>query len=167
MAAAIARHAGARHVVVTDVNPYRLNLAKTLGATRVVDVRNETIGDVKKELGMKEGFDVAMEMSGNPAALDSIIDNVCHGGKIALLGIMPQDTPVDWNKVVFNGLNIKGIYGREMFETWYKMTAMLQSGLDISQLITHKFHYTDYLKGFEAMRSGQSGKVVLNWDEKE
>jgi threonine 3-dehydrogenase len=167
MAAAIARHAGARHVVVSDVNPYRLNLAKTLGATRVVDVRNEHIVDVQTELGMKEGFDVAMEMSGNPAALDSIIDNMCHGGKIALLGIMPKNTPVDWNKVVFNGLSIKGIYGREMFETWYKMTTMLQSGLDISKLITHKFHYTDYLKGFEVMRSGQSGKVVLNWDEKE
>ena len=167
MAAAIARHAGARQVVVSDVNPYRLDLAKTLGATRIVDVRNETISDVQKELGMKEGFDVAMEMSGNPAALDSIIDNMCHGGKIALLGIMPQNTPVDWNKVVFNGLNIKGIYGREMFETWYKMTAMLQSGLDISKLITHKFHYTEYLKGFEVMRSGQSGKVVLIWDEKE
>jgi threonine 3-dehydrogenase len=167
MAAAIARHAGARQVVVSDVNPYRLNLAKTAGATRVVDVTKEKISDIQKELGMKEGFDVAMEMSGNPAALDSILENVCHGAKIALLGIMPQHTPVDWNKVVFNGLTIKGIYGREMFETWYKMTAMLKSGLDISPLITHRFHYTDYLKGFEVMRSGQSGKVILNWDEKE
>jgi threonine 3-dehydrogenase len=167
MAAAIARHAGARHVVVSDINPYRLNLAKTVGATRVVDVTKEKIGDVQKELGMREGFDVAMEMSGNPVALDSILENVCHGGKIALLGIMPENTPVDWNKVVFNGLTIKGIYGREMFETWYKMTAMLQSGLDISSLITHRFHYTEYLKGFEVMRSGQSGKVILNWDEKE
>ncbi len=167
MAAAIAKHAGARQVVVSDINPYRLNLAKTLGATRVVDARSETLVDVQKELGLKEGFDVAMEMSGNPTALNSIIDNMCHGGKIAMLGIMPQDTAVDWNKVVFNGLNIKGIYGREMFETWYKMTAMLQSGLNISQLITHKFHYTEYLKGFEVMRSGQSGKVVLTWDEKE
>ncbi len=167
MAVAIARHAGARYVVVSDVNPYRLNLAKTVGATRVVDVRKEKISDIQKELGMKEGFDVAMEMSGNPAALDSILENVCHGGKIALLGIMPQNTPVDWNKVVFNGLTIKGIYGREMYETWYKMTTMLQSGLDISPLITHKFHYTDYLQGFEVMRSGQSGKVILNWDEKE
>lgn len=167
MAAAIARHAGARQVVVSDINPYRLNLAKTVGATRVVDVTKEKIGDIQKELGMKEGFDVAMEMSGNPAALDSILENVCHGAKIALLGIMPQSTPVDWNKVVFNGLTIKGIYGREMFETWYKMTAMLQSGLDISPLITHRFHYTDYLEGFEVMRSGQSGKVILNWDEKE
>jgi threonine 3-dehydrogenase len=167
MAAAIARHAGARHVVVSDINPYRLNLAKTVGATRVVDVRKEKIGDIQEELGMREGFDVAMEMSGNPAALDSILENMCHGGKIALLGIMPQKTPVDWNKVVFNGLTIKGIYGREMFETWYKMTAMLQSGLDISPLLTHKFHYTEYLKGFEVMRSGQSGKVILDWDEKE
>jgi threonine 3-dehydrogenase len=138
-----------------------------VGATRVVDVTKEKIRDVQKELGMKEGFDVAMEMSGNPAALDSILENVCHGAKIVLLGIMPQNTPVDWNKVVFNGLTIKGIYGREMFETWYKMTAMLQSGLDISPLITHRFHYTDYLEGFEVMRSGHSGKVILNWDEKE
>ena len=165
MAAAIAKHAGARHVVVSDINPYRLNLAKTVGATRVVDVTEEKIGDIQKELGMREGFDVAMEMSGSPVALNSILENICHGGKIALLGIMPEETPVDWNKVVFNGLSIKGIYGREMFETWYKMTAMLQSGLDISPLITHKFHYTDYLEGFEVMRSGQSGKVILNWDE--
>jgi threonine 3-dehydrogenase len=167
MAAAIARHAGARQVVVSDINPYRLNLAKTVGATRVVDVTKEKISDIQKERRMKEGFDVAMEMSGNPAALNSILENVCHGAKIALLGIMPQHTPVDWNKVVFNGLTIKGIYGREMFETWYKMTAMLQSGLDISPLITHRFHYTDFLEGFEVMRSGQSGKVILNWDEKE
>lgn len=167
MAAAIAKHAGARHVVVTDINPYRLNLAKTLGATRVLDVRKEKIVDIQQELGMKEGFDVAMEMSGNPVALDSILETICHGGKIALLGIMPENTSVDWNKVVFNGLTIKGIYGREMFETWYKMTAMLQSGLDISPIITHKFHYTDYLKGFEVMRSGQSGKVILEWEEKE
>ena len=167
MAAAIAKHAGARHVVVTDVNPYRLKLAEKLGATRVVDVSLEKIGDVQKELDMKEGFDVAMEMSGNPAALDSILMNMCHGGKIALLGIMPQNTPVDWNKVVFNGLTIKGIYGREMFETWYKMTSMLQSGLDITPIITHKFHYTEYLKGFEVMRSGKAGKVILSWDKKE
>jgi threonine 3-dehydrogenase len=167
MAAAIARHAGARHVVVSDINPYRLNLAKTLGATRVVDVRQEKIADIQKELRMKEGFDVAMEMSGNPTALDSILNNICHGGKIALLGIMPQHTPVDWNIVVFNGLTIKGIYGREMFETWYKMTAMLQSGLNIAPLITHKFHFTEYLEGFAVMRSGQSGKVILNWDQKE
>lgn len=167
MAAAIAKHAGARQVVVSDVNPYRLKLAKTLGATRVVDVRREKLTDIQKELGMREGFDVAMEMSGNPAALDAILDNICHGGKIAMLGIIPEATPVDWNKVVFNGLTIKGIYGREMFETWYKMTAMLQTGLDISPVITHTFHYTDYLQGFEVMCSGQSGKVVLRWDTKE
>jgi threonine 3-dehydrogenase len=167
MAAAIARHAGARHVVVSDINPYRLNLAKTLGATRVVDVSQEKIADIQKELKMKEGFDVAMEMSGSPAALDSILKNICHGGKIALLGIMPQHTAIDWNTVVFNGLTIKGIYGREMFETWYKMTAMLQSGLNIAPLITHKFHFTEYLEGFAVMRSGQSGKVILNWDQKE
>jgi threonine 3-dehydrogenase len=167
MAAAIARHAGARHVVVSDINPYRLRLAETVGATRVVDVSREKIADIQKELGMKEGFDVAMEMSGTPAALDSILDNICHGGKIALLGIMERNTPVDWNKVVFNGLTIKGIYGREMFETWYKMTTMLQSGLEIGPLITHRYHYTDYLKGFEVMHSGQSGKVVLNWADKE
>jgi len=167
MAAAIARHAGARHVVITDVNSYRLELAQKAGATCTVNVSREKISDIKQELQMREGFDVAMEMSGHPSALDSILENMRHGGKIALLGIMPNDTKVDWNTVVFNGLTIKGIYGREMFETWYKMTSMIQSGLDISSLITHKFHYTDYLKGFEVMRSGQSGKVVLNWEEKE
>ncbi|MGB3211024.1 MAG: L-threonine 3-dehydrogenase [Desulforhopalus sp.] len=167
MAAAIARHAGARHIVVSDINPYRLNLAETVGATRVVNAAKESFGDIQKELGMREGFDVAMEMSGSPAALDTIFENMCHGGKIAMLGIIPAKTPIDWNKVVFNGLTIKGIYGREMFETWYKMTSMLQTGLDISPLITHRFHYTEYLKGFEVMRSGQSGKVVLTWDKKE
>ncbi len=164
MAAMIARHAGARFVVITDVNPYRLELAKTTGADLVVDVSKESIEDAQKKLGMKEGFDVAMEMSGNPAALNSILDNMCHGGKIALLGIMPENTEIDWNKVVFNMFTIKGIYGREMYETWYKMTTMIQSGLDITPLITHKFHYTEFEKGFEIMRSGNSGKVVLNWD---
>ena len=164
MAAAIAKHAGARYVVVTDVNPYRLDLAKKAGATLAIDVSKQNIEQAKKTLGMKEGFDVAMEMSGNPAALRSIIDNMCHGGKIALLGIMPGDSEIDWNKVVFNMLTIKGIYGREMYETWYKMTSMIQSGLDISPLITHKFHYTDFEKGFQVMRSGQSGKVILDWD---
>lgn len=167
MAAAIARHAGARHVVVTDVNDYRLQLARRLGATRIVDVGREKLADVKKELGMKEGFDVAMEMSGNPAALEAILANMCHGGKIAMLGIMPGDTAIDWNRVVFNGLTIKGIYGREMYETWYKMTSMIQTGLDISPLITHRFHYTDYAEAFAVMASGQSGKVVLNWAERE
>ena len=164
MAAAIAKHAGARYVVVTDVNPYRLDLAKKAGATLTIDVSKQNIEQAKKTLGMKEGFDVAMEMSGNPAALRSIIDNMCHGGKIALLGIMPGNSKIDWNKVVFNMLTIKGIYGREMYETWYKMTSMIQSGLDISSLITHKFHYTDFEKGFQVMRSGQSGKVILDWD---
>jgi threonine 3-dehydrogenase len=164
MAAAIAKHAGARYVVVTDVNPYRLDLAKKAGAILTIDVSKQNIEQAKKTLGMKEGFDVAMEMSGNPAALRSIIDNMCHGGKIALLGIMPDNSEIDWNKVVFNMLTIKGIYGREMYETWYKMTSMIQSGLDISSLITHKFHYTDFEKGFQVMRSGQSGKVILDWN---
>jgi threonine 3-dehydrogenase len=164
MAAAIAKHAGARYVVVTDINPYRLDLARKAGATMAVDATKQNLADVQKELGMKEGFDVAMEMSGSPAALNSILDNMCHGGKIALLGIMPEKTEIDWNKVVFNMLTIKGIYGREMYETWYKMTSMIQSGLDISPLITHRFHYTEFEKGFEIMRSGNSGKVILDWD---
>ncbi|MFA6716810.1 MAG: L-threonine 3-dehydrogenase [Victivallaceae bacterium] len=164
MAAAIARHCGARYVVITDVNPYRLELAKKMGATRVVDVSKESLEDVQKELNMKEGFDVGMEMSGNAAALNSIIDNMCHGGKIALLGIQAPQTAIDWNKVVFNGLTLKGIYGREMYETWYKMTSMIESGLDITPVITHKFHYTDFRKGFDVMRSGNSGKVILEWN---
>ena len=166
MAAAVARHAGARHVVVTDINPYRLDLARIAGATRVVNVANENLPQVQQELGMKEGFDVAMEMSGSPAALNALLENMCHGGKIAMLGIVPDNTAIDWSKVIFNGLTIKGIYGREMFETWYKMTTMIQSGLDISRLITHRFHYTDYEEAFSVMRSGHSGKVVLNWEEK-
>jgi threonine 3-dehydrogenase len=164
MAAMIAKHAGARFVVITDVNPYRLELAKKTGADLIVDVSKDSIEQAQKKLGMKEGFDVAMEMSGNPAALNSILDNMCHGGKIALLGIMPENTEIDWNKVVFNMFTIKGIYGREMYETWYKMTTMIQSGLDITPIITHKFHYTEFEKGFEIMRSGNSGKVVLDWD---
>jgi len=167
MATAIARHAGARHVVVTDINPYRLQLAKRSGATRTVDVSKENLTDVQQDLKMKEGFDVAMEMSGSPAALNSILENMCHGAKIAMLGIMPGNTSIDWNTVVFNGLTIKGIYGREMFETWYKMTSMLQTGLDISKIITHRFHYTDYAEAFAIMRSGDSGKVILNWAEKD
>ena len=167
MATAIARHAGARHVVVTDINPYRLKLAKRAGATRTVDVSKENLTDVQQDLKMKEGFDVAMEMSGSPAALNSILENMCHGAKIAMLGIMPGNTSIDWNTVVFNGLTIKGVYGREMFETWYKMTSMLQTGLDISKIITHRFHYTDYAEAFAIMRSGDSGKVILNWAEKE
>jgi threonine 3-dehydrogenase len=165
MAVAIARHAGARHVVVTDVNPYRLKLAKKMGASLALDVRKQKIEDAQKKLGMREGFDVGMEMSGNPDALRAMLPNMCHGAKIALLGILPPDTAIDWDFVVFNGLTIKGIYGREMYETWYKMTVMIQSGLDIKPVITHRFHYTDYKKGFEVMRSGKSGKVILNWDE--
>jgi threonine 3-dehydrogenase len=166
MAAAIARHAGARHIVVTDINPYRLKLAKRAGATMAVNMTKTTLSDVQKKLGMREGFDVAMEMSGSASALETILANMCHGGKIALLGIVPEKTAIDWNTVVFNGLTIKGIYGREMFETWYKMTSMIQTGLDITPLITHRFHYTEFEKGFEVMRSGLSGKVILNWEEK-
>lgn len=163
MAAAVAKHAGARYVVITDVNPYRLELAKKMGATLAIDIRKQTIKDAAKSLGMKEGFDVGLEMSGNSIAFNDLVDNMCHGGKIALLGILKSDTMIDWNKVVFNGLTLKGIYGREMYETWYKMTVMLQSGLDISQIITHKFNYQDFEKGFEVMLSGNSGKVVLEW----
>ena len=163
MATAIARHAGARYVVVTDINPYRLKLAQKMGATLTLDMRSSAIEEAQKKLGMKEGFDVGLEMSGNPDALRSMLFNMCHGGKIALLGILEQETAIDWDLVVFNGLTIKGIYGREMYETWYKMTAMIQSGLDIAPVITHCFHYSAYEEGFEAMCSGQSGKVILNW----
>jgi threonine 3-dehydrogenase len=164
MATAIARQVGARHVVVTDVNPERLALARRMGATRPVDVTREKLPDVQRELGMREGFDVGLEMSGNPRALADMIDNMSHGGRIALLGIMPGAAAVDWNKVVFNMLTIKGIYGREMYDTWYKMTALIQSGLDISPVITHRFPYTAYQEAFELMRSGRSGKIVLDWE---
>jgi threonine 3-dehydrogenase len=164
MATAIARQVGARKVVVTDVNPERLNLAKRMGATRVVDVSREKLPEVQQELGMKEGFDIGLEMSGNPKALADMIDNMCHGGRIALLGIMPGTAAVDWNKVVFNMLTIKGIYGREMYETWYKMTALIQGGLDITPVITHRFPYTEFQQAFDLMRSGKSGKIVLNWE---
>ncbi|MBP8912556.1 MAG: L-threonine 3-dehydrogenase [Phycisphaerae bacterium] len=162
MAAGIAKRVGARHVVVTDLNPYRLELARKAGATLTLDMRTETIEDAQKKLGMKEGFDVGLEMSGSPQALRGMIANMAHGGKIALLGILPR-TEIDWDFIVFNGLTIKGIYGREMYETWYKMTMLIQGGLDITPLITHRFHYTDFQKGFDAMRSGNSGKVVLTW----
>ena len=165
MAVAVARHAAARYVVATDVNPYRLELAKKMGATRVVDVRKEKLADVQKELGMREGFDVGLEMSGNPTAFRDMLSNMAHGGKIAMLGIPSEEMAIDWNTVVFNMLSIKGIYGREMYETWYKMTVMLQSGLDISPIVTHRFGYQDFQKGFDVMRSGQSGKVVLTWQE--
>ena len=163
MATAVARHAGARHVVVTDVNPWRLELARRMGATRAVDVRTEKLPDVQRELGMAEGFDVGLEMSGNASAFRDMLANMAHGGKIAMLGIPTAEMSIDWNLVVFNMLTIHGIYGREMYETWYKMTVMLQSGLDISPVITHRLHYSEFEKGFEAMRSGQSGKVILSW----
>jgi threonine 3-dehydrogenase len=165
MATAVARHAGARHVVVTDVNPYRLDLARSMGATLAVDVRHRDIASVQRELGMKEGFDVGLEMSGNSAAFRDMLANMCHGGKVAMLGIPSGEMAIDWSTVIFNMLTIQGIYGREMYETWYQMTVMLQSGLDISPIITHRHHYTEFEKGFEAMRSGQSGKVVLTWKE--
>ncbi|HEU0229741.1 MAG TPA: L-threonine 3-dehydrogenase [Burkholderiaceae bacterium] len=163
MAAAIARHVGARNVVITDVNDYRLDLARKMGATRAVNVSREKLADVALELGMNEGFDVGLEMSGAPAAFTSMLEHMNHGGKIAMLGIPPAGFGVDWSKVIFKGLQIKGIYGREMFETWYKMVAMLQSGLDISPIITHRFPVSEYKTGFDAMLSGQSGKVVLDW----
>lgn len=163
MAAAICKHAGARYVVITDVNPYRLELARKMGATLALDVRTERIADAQQRLGMKEGFDVGLEMSGNPAAFRDMLANLCHGGKIALLGIPEQEMAIDWNTVIFNGITIRGIYGREMYETWYKMTVMLQSGLDIRPVITHHFHYTEFESAFEAMGSAQSGKVILNW----
>lgn len=164
MTTAIARHCGARHIVTTDINPYRLDLAKKLGATVALDITKNSIAETQKQLGMVEGFDVGMEMSGNSDAFRDMLKNMCHGGKIALLGILPE-TSIDWNYVVFNGLQLKGIYGREMYETWYKMTMMIQCGLDISQVITHKFHYTEYEKGFEIMRSGNCAKVVLDWSK--
>jgi threonine 3-dehydrogenase len=163
MAAAVVRHSGARHVVITDVNPWRLELAQRLGVTRAVDARSERLEDIQKQLGMTEGFDVGLEMSGNPSAFRDMLVNMCHGGKIAMLGIPSDDMAIDWNTVVFNMLTIKGIYGREMYETWYKMTVMLQSGLDISPVITHRMSYRDYEGGFQAMLSGESGKVILKW----
>ena len=164
MAAAIARHIGARHVVITDVNDYRLDLAKRLGATRTVNVGKETLADVQRDLGMREGFDVGLEMSGNPQALADMVDNMAHGGKISMLGIPSGDIRLDWNKVVFNMLTIKGIYGREIFETWYKMTVMIQAGLDLKPIITHRLPYQEFEQGFEAMIAGNSGKIILNWD---
>lgn len=165
MAAAVVRHAGARYVVVTDVNPWRLELARRMGATRTVDARTEKLSDVQRELDMHEGFDVGLEMSGSPAALREMLTNMCHGGKIAMLGIPGEEIAIDWNTVVFNMLTIKGIYGREMYETWYKMTVMLESGLDIAPVITHRFPYTEFQEGFDVMLSGQSGKVILDWKQ--
>jgi threonine 3-dehydrogenase len=166
MATAVVRHAGARFVVVTDKNPYRLDLARRMGATLALNVADgQSPADAQKRLGMKEGFDVGLEMSGSAAALRDMLANMCHGGKIALLGIPEPNTVIDWNLVVFDGLTIKGIYGREMYETWYKMTVMIQGGLDITPVITHRFHYTEFREAFAVMSSGQSGKVILNWAE--
>jgi threonine 3-dehydrogenase len=163
MAAAISKHVGARHVVVTDINPYRLALAEKMGATRAVDVRATNLQQVMRELGMTEGFDVGMEMSGNGEALRDMFNAMNHGGRVAILGIPPKEISVDFNQIIFKGLAVQGIYGREMFETWYKMVAMLQSGLDVRPVLTHEFEADDFQKAFEVMRSGSSGKVVLDW----
>ncbi len=163
MAVAILRHIGARHIVITDVNDHRLALARKMGASHAVNVKHQSLQTVMDELGMVEGFDVGLEMSGNPSAFNEMVNAMNHGGKIALLGIPPKETAIDWNQVIFKGLVIKGIYGREMFETWYKMIAMLQSGLDVSPVITHHFPVADYQKAFEIMASGQSGKIILDW----
>ena len=163
MAAAVARHVGARHVVITDINEYRLDLARKMGVTRAVNAASEDLQKVMQELGMTEGFDVGMEMSGVPVAFRGMLDTMNNGGKIAMLGIPPSDMAVDWNQVIFKGLTIKGIYGREMFETWYKMASLLQSGLDLTPIITHQFSIDDFQQGFDMMCSGQSGKVILDW----
>jgi threonine 3-dehydrogenase len=163
MAAAVAEFSGARFTVITDVNDWRLDLARKLGVTRAVNVAKEDLADVQKQLGMKEGFDVGLEMSGNPQAFRGMLANMSHGGKIAMLGIPDQEMSIDWNRVIFNMLTIKGIYGREMYETWYKMSVMLQGGLDLSPIITHRFSWQDFQEGFDVMMSGRSGKVVLNW----
>jgi len=163
MAAAVARHAAARYVVITDVNPYRLELARRMGVTRAVNAREQTLKDVQKELGMLEGFDVGMEMSGNAQAFRDMLGNMAHGGRIAMLGIPDKEMAIDWNTVIFHMLTIKGIYGREMYETWYKMNVMLESGLDIKPVVTHHFPYREFLKGFEVMMTGNSGRVVLDW----
>jgi threonine 3-dehydrogenase len=164
MAAAVAIHAAARYVVITDVNPYRLDLARKMGVTRAVNPKEKSLRDVQKDLGMAEGFDVGMEMSGNPAAFRDMLANMAHGGRIAMLGIPEQEMAIDWNTVIFSMLTLKGIYGREMYETWYKMNVMLESGLDIKPVITHHFAAKDFQKGFEVMMTGESGRVVLNWE---
>lgn len=164
MAAAVCKHAGARNVVITDINDYRLELARSMGVTRAVNVAQENLRNVMAELGMTEGFDVGLEMSGAPPAFRTLLEVMNHGGRIALLGIPPGEMAIDWNQVIFKGLFIKGIYGREMFETWYKMAALIQSGLDLTPVITHRYHIDDFQQGFDEMRSGRSGKVVLSWD---
>ena len=163
MAAAVANHAGARHVVITDLNPYRLELARKVGVSLAVDTREKSLGDVQKELGLTEGFDVGLEMSGNAAAFRDMLANMAHGGRIAMLGIPPNEIAIDWNIVIFNMLTIHGIYGREMYETWYKMAVLLQSGLDISPVITHRFGYEEYEEAFAIARGGHAGKVILRW----
>jgi threonine 3-dehydrogenase len=165
MAAAVARYAGARFTVITDLNEFRLEMAKRMGVTRAVNIRETQLPDVQRELGMTEGFDVGMEMSGNPAAMRDMIANMAHGGRIAMLGTPTDEYAIDWTKIIFNMLTIKGIYGREMYETWYKMSVFLQSGLDISPVITHRFGYEDYEEGFLAARRGDAGKVILRWAE--
>jgi threonine 3-dehydrogenase len=162
MAAAVANHAGARHVVITDLNPYRLELARKVGVSLAVDPREKSLKNVQKELGLTEGFDVGLEMSGNATAFRDMLGNMAHGGKIAMLGIPPNEIAIDWNTVIFNMLTIQGIYGREMYETWYKMTVMLESGLDISPVITHRFAFEDFAEAFELMQSGNAGKIILN-----
>ena len=164
MAVAIARYAGARHVVITDINDYRLDLARKMGASAALNVTVDSLDDTMKELGMTEGFDVGMEMSGNPQAFRDMLRTMHHGGRVAILGIPPEETAVDWNQIIFKGLIIKGVYGREMFETWYKMSSMLQSGLNIGPVITHHFRLNDYQEAFELMASGQTGKVILEWN---
>jgi threonine 3-dehydrogenase len=163
MAAAVARHAGARYVVITDVNPQRLELAKKVGVTRAVNPKEQSLAEAQKELGMTEGFDVGLEMSGNAQAFNDMIANMCHGGRIAMLGIPAKEMSIDWKKVIFKMLTIKGIYGREMYETWYQMSVLVESGLDLKPVITHRLPWQDYEKGFAAMKSGNSGKVVLDW----
>ena len=163
MAAAVCRHAGARHVVITDINPQRLALAKSLGATHAVDVRTENLADVQHQLGMSEGFDIGLEMSGNPSGFKDLLANMCHGGKVAMLGIPSEEMAIDWSQVIFNMLTIKGIYGREMYETWYKMSVMVESGLDISAVITHRLGFEEFQQGFDAMNAGEASKVILTW----
>ncbi len=164
MAAAVARHAGARYVIITDVNEYRLNLARQMGVTRAVNIKEDKLTDVMSELHMLEGFDVGLEMSGNAMAQNQMFEMMNNGGHVALLGIPPGETPVDWNMIIFKGLQLKGIYGREMFETWYKMAAMIRSGLDIGRIITHRMSIDEFERGFGIMRSGQSGKILLYWE---
>ena len=163
MAAAVCKYAGAKNVVITDINPERLALARQLGATGTVDVRTEKLADVQRELGMSEGFDVGLEMSGNPSGFRDLLANMCHGGKVAMLGIPGEEMAIDWSQVIFNMLTLKGIYGREMYETWYKMSSMIESGLDISAVITHRLGFEDFQQGFDAMNAGEASKVILNW----